>query len=320
MTLCVKQPFLWGGLACALLVAGVVHADPYIHASVGQGDTSQTQWGVGVGYDVAHSPWGVEVNARVLPFEAVGVQEVAHQWGALSATYRFENVGVDGLTLKGGLGVATIFTNKQGPYLNNNDFSFDITPNVEVSYRLSQHWDVFADYRYFMNTVAQGNGENASLSSLSLGARLYWTRSAPALSVMNDADVTPAMAQLRDATLAQATQMSDVLDGAGVSASSSQFLVNDEALSVHWTTLRVSVDDNDAFELPLEEAVATLSQRLPRGQHALTLTLLGEDRESGAPRTLQATRSVHLYSSQGLNFLLSVQDHLLGEELDVQVF
>ncbi|MGF1803966.1 porin family protein [Aliivibrio sifiae] len=306
---------------CAALGIGVVlsaSAEPYIHGVVGIGEESTMQWGGGTGVDFDESPWGVEANIYTSGHIIKENNSLRQQWVSLSGTYRINDLFLKNLTIKGGLGFASIYRNENGKDFSNNDFSLAVTPNIEFAYRLSSHWDVFAGYRYFFAESLSGG--DYSSNAFSLGARLYWSRSEPALSVLNYDDMSPAMTELRNTTLAQSEQTEVALDGYGITSKFNQFFVENKGATIAWDALTLIIDGKETAEIPLNAQIGRLEQRFPRGLHTVTFILKGKDSVTDELQTLEASRSIRLYHTQGMNFLLSVERHFMGDSLDVQAF
>lgn len=305
-------------VACGGVVFSAVAAQPYVHGTYGFGEESTSQWGGGVGVNFDDSPWGVELNGHLTSAADIDQYSVEQSWVALSATYRVPHFLLDKMTLKGGVGVASVYQTVEEANYRNNDFVWDVTPNVELSYQVNRYWDVFGGYRFFVGDSFDSFSPNAWV----LGARLHWSRPAPAVTLLNDEDVTPALADLRADTFAQSAQLEQALDGYGLSQDTSQFVIQSDAASeVDWQSLTLMLDEGDTtYEVPLSAQVGHLEARLPKGEHTLRFTLVGTNRKTGERHQVEGTHSVVLYHSQGLNFLLSIKPHLLGEALHVQAF
>lgn len=314
-----KAYLVWISLVYAMSAHGVAHSSPYVDVNVGfSNETDGAQWGGGFGYDIDDSPWGGEVNFQDVR-SSNHIKTFVDDWVSASLTYRHENWLTPGLTIKSGVGLATVFSYTKGPYMANKDYSFNITPNLEISYRVSKYWDVFADYRYFVDDVKHGD-DYVSLNNFGLGARLFFARSEPSVNFIDDDALTPAMTILRDNSLSQASQIGSVLDDAGITSATTQFLIDNKISNVQWSELYLSIDDGETINIPVVEHFGVLEQRLPRGKHTLRFKLLGQNLNNGEPRSITSSRSIELYSSQGLHFVLSTNEHLLGEVLDVEVF
>jgi len=283
----------------------MIDSEIYVHGLFGVGDASQ--WGLGVGMNFASSPWGLESNMAQSDEGDLG-------WIALSGAYRWEHFLMEDLTLKGGLGVASVHQ-EHSCQIQENERNWALTSDVELSYRLGQYWDVFGGYRFFVGDGAKGE---RSPNAFTLGARAYWSRQAQVLTMLNDEYVPPAMQALRANTFALSNQISQTvsMDHSELN----QFFIQPDGTDVHWQSLVFTLEDGRQFRLPLSGRAGRLTASLPNGKQKLRFALVGQESGSGAIRQVEATQLVVLERDEGLNVLLSVRPHILGETLHVQVY
>ncbi|ALR95756.1 outer membrane beta-barrel protein [Vibrio alginolyticus] len=291
----------------------MMDSDIYAHGLFGVGsDTSQ--WGLGLGLNFASSPWGLEFNAARSGSESIKGDEGNFGWMALSGTYRWEHFLMDDLTLRGGLGIATVHQ-ERCCQVRDDERNWALTPDVEVSYRLGQFWDVFGGYRLFVGEGAKGA---LSPNALTLGLRAYWSRQAPVTTLLNDEYVPPAMQALRTNTFVLSEQISQTMSNE--QSELNRFFIQPDATQVNWQSLVLTLDDGQVFRIPLTGRAGRLVAPLPDGKQTLHFTLVGQELESGAIRQIEATQLVMMEQGGGLNVLLSVKPHILGETLHVQAY
>ncbi|EHK2924757.1 hypothetical protein J7Y46_004646 [Vibrio parahaemolyticus] len=308
-----------------VLFSGGVSAtvEPEMQLDVGSSGQSSTQWHIsgGVRFDDA---WGMSVDLGLGGDVSSFQRDVDQQWLALSGSYRINDFLLDDLTLDGILGLGRVFRHSTSSTMDEHDSTLMLIPRVELSYPVSKHWDALVGYRFFSDLSSSSHDVfsdiDDSLNVTYLGLRFSWGGHADSsLTVLNDEDVTPTLALLRDTSIAQAQQTQRVLDGYGLTPENSQFFVqSDDAFE--WTHLRVIIDDQLSWDIEFEENTGRIEQRLSRGEHQLNFYLEGKEVNSGERRVLSTSHSVTLYGSQGLNFLLSVDSQLWSEVLNVQVF
>ncbi|MFA0000194.1 hypothetical protein [Vibrio sp. 10N.261.46.A3] len=305
-------------VVCSGVIFPAIAAQSYVHGAYGFGEESTSQWGVGGGVNFDDSPWGGEFNVHSSSSTDIGRYTVSQSWVALSATYRIRHFFLDKMTLKGGVGVSSIYQGAADSSYQNNNFLWNVTSNVDLSYQVNRYLDIFGGYRFFVGDSFESLSPNAWM----FGARLYWSRPEPAVTLLNDENITPALADLRADTFSQSAQLEQKLDEYGLSQSFSQFVIQSDATSeVDWQRLTLIVDEKDVtLDVQLTEQVGQLRDRLPKGEHTLHFTLVGVSRKTGDMRQVESSYSIVLYHSQGLNFLLSIKPHLLGEALHVQAF
>ncbi|HGZ7315118.1 TPA: hypothetical protein ACOL2D_004551 [Vibrio parahaemolyticus] len=284
----------------------------YAHGLFGAGDASQ--WGLGFGMNFASSPWGVEFNMARSGTESLQGDDGDFGWMALSGTYRWEHFLIKDLTLRGGLGVASVHQ-ERCCQTQEDERNWAFTPDVELSYRLGQYWDVFGGYRFFVGEGAKGA---LSPNALMLGVRAYWSRQAPVTTMFNDEYVPPAMQTLRDNTFALSNQISQTVRADQTEFN--QFFIQPDATNVHWQSLVLMLVDGREFRVPLSGRAGRLTASLPDGKQTLRFILVGQEQDTGAIRQVETTQLVVLEQKEGLNALLSVKPHILGETLHVQAY
>ncbi|TNZ87997.1 hypothetical protein CGK40_22920 [Vibrio parahaemolyticus] len=282
----------------------------YAHGLLGAGDA--TQWGLGLGMNFASSPWGLEFNMARSGTESLQNDDAHLGWMALSGTYRWALM--DDLALKGGLGIASVHQ-ERCCQAQTDERNWAFTPDVELSYRLSQYWDVFGGYRFFVGDGAKGA---LSPNALTLGVRAYWSRQTPVTTLLNDEYLPPAMQSLRANTFALSNQISQVVSDEH--AELNQFFVQPDATGVQWQSLVLTLESGREFRIPLSGQAGQLTMSLPEGKQKLRFVLVGQDEESGAIRQVETTQLVVLKQNEGLDVLLSVRPHILGETLHVQAY
>lgn len=270
------------------------------------------QWGAGFGVNFPSSPWGAEFNLARSDTEKRQNDDAQFSWMALSGTYRWPHFLMDDLTLKSGLGVASVHQ-ERCCQVREDERSWALTPDVEISYRLGQYWDVFGGYRFFV-------GDKGALSpnAFTLGVRAYWSRQAPVTTLINDDYLPPVMQTLRANTFALSEQISQA-----VSADQSefnQFFVQPDATDVQWQSLVLTLEDGREFRVPLSGRAGRLKAPLPDGKQVLRFALIGQEKEGGAIRRVESTQLVVTEEGKGFNVLLSVRSHALGERLYVQAY
>lgn len=291
----------------------MMDSEIYAHGLFGVGK-DVPQWGLGLGVNFASSPWGLEFNMARSGTESLQGDDGSLGWMALSGTYRWEHFLMDDLTLKGGLGVANIHQ-ERCCQIQEDERNWALTPDVELSYRLGQFWDVFGGYRFFV-----GDGAKGALSPnvLTVGVRAYWSRQTPTTTLLNDEYVPPVMQALRANTFVLSEQISQALSGEY--SELNQFFIQPDATDVNWQSLVLTLDDGREFRVPLTERAGRLMTSLPDGKQVLRFTLIGQEQSSGAIRQIEATQLVMMKQGEGLNVLLSVRSHILGEALHVQAY
>ncbi|EJG1885661.1 hypothetical protein BS049_RS23310 [Vibrio parahaemolyticus] len=312
-------------LVGALLTSGEAMAsfDPEMQVDLGSGGQSSTQWhlGGGVRFD---SSWGVGIDLGLSSEVSSFQHDVDQQWLAFSASYQVHDFLFDDVTFEGALGLGRAFRHGSSDAGSERDSTLMLIPKVELSYPMSRHWDAVVGCRHFSDLSSSSHDAfselDGALNAAYLGVRFSWGgRPASALTVLDDEEVTPALARLRETSIAQAQQSQRVLDGYGLTPDVSQFFVRGGD-AIEWTHLRLIVDDQVAWDVELEDNTGSVSQRLERGQHQLDFYLEGAQADTGERRVLSASHSMTLYGSQGLNFLLSVDPQVWTEVLNVQVF
>ncbi len=301
---------------CSSVTFSALAAQPYVHGAFGFGDENSSQIGGGFGVDFDDSPWGIEFNGYLSNDVDVNEYSAEQSWVAVSGLYRISDFLYDNVTLTGGLGVASVYQTVRGEQYSNNDYVINITPNFELSYEVNQYLDLFGGYRFFIGD----SFDSFSTDVLTLGARLYWSRPEPEITLVSDKNVSPTMEILRSQTFEQASQLGNIIDGYGLTQNVNQFFVQNNAPGIEWQTLTITIDDDKTFDIPVNNYVGQLEQRLPKGKHQLNFTLSGKSLETGELHQTDTSYSILLYNEQGLNFVLSVEQYLLGEKLNVQAF
>ncbi|EIA1343592.1 TonB-dependent receptor [Vibrio parahaemolyticus] len=284
----------------------------YAHGLFGVG-ADAFQWGLGAGVNFASSPWGLELNMARSGSESLQGDDGRLGWMALSGTYRWEHFLVDDLTLRGGLGVASVHQ-ERCCQVQEDTRNWALTPDVELSYRLGQYWDVFGGYRFF---VGDGAKDGLSPNTLTLGLRAYWSRQSPVMTLLNDEHVPPAMQALRANTFALSSQVSQTV--IGEHSTLNQFFIQPDATGVNWQSLVLTLEDGQEFRVPLTHRAGRLMTSLPDGKQKLRFTLVGQE-QGGAIRQVDATQLVVTEQGNGVNVLLSVRSHIFGESLHVQAY
>ncbi len=292
--------------------AFMMDSEIYAHGLFGVGDASQ--WGLGFGMNFASSPWGLEFNMARSGTESLQGDEGDLGWMALSGTYRWEHFLMDDLTLRGGLGVASVHQ-ERCCQIQEDERNWAFTPDVELSYRLGQYWDVFGGYRFFIGEGAKGA---LSPNALTLGVRAYWSRQTPVTTMLNDEYVPPAMQALRTNTFALSRQISQTVRAD--QSEFNQFFVQPDATDVQWQSLVLTLEDGREFRVPLSGRSGRLTASLPDGKQKIRFVLVGQDEKNGAIRQVEATQLVASEQDEGLKVLLSVRPHILGETLHVQAY
>lgn len=289
----------------------ITNSQIYTHGLFGFGK-NVSQWGIGLGMNFATSSKGVEFNmART----AYGYPENEHkrEWFSLSGTYRWENFVLDDLTLKGGVGVAYV-NQPTCCHANIDAHAWALTPDLELVYRISQYFDIFGGFRFF---AGKGVKEELSPDALILGARAYWSRQTPVVTMLNDEYVPPTIQTLRTNTFALSREISQAMDE-GLELS--QFFIQPDGLDIDWQSLVLTLSNGQVFHVPLNARVGQLTELLPAGKQKLHFTLIGQERGSGAFRRIETNQLVMVNQQGGLNALLSVKSHILGETLHVQAY
>ncbi|MFV0486454.1 MAG: hypothetical protein ACK5NL_04640 [Vibrio fluvialis] len=302
-----------------VLMSFHVSAEMGTNTYVGYSGTSAWNAGVGLNFD---SPWGIDVDLGSLSDLSVGDGNVIEQkWYSVSPTYTVDDLFWEGLSLKGSLGIGNILRSSSQPKPYDHDIALVLIPSVELDYRLTTHWQMMAGYRYFSEVTSSAWEDVEPMGTAYVGFRYSWGRNDPILTVLDDESVTPSLAKIRDTSIAQLEQTQNVLDGYGMSPSACRFYVHSDE-GVQWNRLRLIMDDETAWDIPLEKGslIGQLAQRLPKGKHTLDFYLEGNDSETGEKRLLSTSSTVELYNSQGLNFVLSVSSNFISEVLNVQAF
>ncbi|MBT0153346.1 hypothetical protein HAS30_24045 [Vibrio campbellii] len=289
----------------------VMDSEFYAQGLFGVGADTE-QWGAGFGVNFPSSPWGAAFNFARSDTEKRQNDEAHLSWMALSGTYRWTHFLMDDLTLKSGLGVASVHQ-ERCCQVREDERSWALTPDVEISYRLGQYWDVFGGYRFFV-------GDKGALSpnAFTLGVRAYWSRQAPVTTLLNDGYVPPAMQTLRDNTFALSEQISQAVNTEY--SEQNQFFIQLDATAVHWQSLVLTLEDGREFHIPLSGRAGRLKTPLPDGKQVLRFALIGQEKEGGAIRRVESTQLVVTEEGKGFNVLLSVRSHALGERLHVQAY
>ena len=289
----------------------VMDSEFYAQGLFGVGADTEL-WGAGVGVNFPSSPWGAEFNFARSDTEKRQNDEAHLSWMALSGTYRWTHFLMDDLTLKSGLGVASVHQ-ERCCQVREDERGWALTPDVEISYRLGQYWDVFGGYRFFV-------GDKGALSpnAFTLGVRAYWSRQAPVTTLLNDGYVPPAMQTLRDNTFALSEQISQAVNTEY--SEQNQFFIQPDATAVHWHSLVLTLEDGREFHIPLSGRAGRLKTPLPDGKQVLRFALIGQEKEGGAIRRVESTQLVVTEEGKGFNVLLSVRSHAFGESLHVQAY
>lgn len=285
----------------------------YAHGLYGIGKDAP-QWGLGFGMNFASSPWGLEFNMARSGTESFQGDDGSLSWLGVSGIYRWQHFIIDDLTLRGGLGVANVHQ-ERCCQIQEDERNWAFTPDVELSYRLSQFWDLFGGYRFFIGDGAKGT---LSPNVLTLGVRAYWTRQTPITTMLNDEYVPPAMQALRANTFALSNQISQAVSGKH--SEFNQFFIQPDGTDVHWQSLVLTLEDGREFRVPLSGRAGRLTASLPKGKQVLHFTLLGQEQNSGAIRKVETSQLVVTEQGEGLNMLLSVRPNILGETLHVQAY
>ncbi|AUI88665.1 hypothetical protein BS333_20485 [Vibrio azureus] len=146
-------------------------AAPYLQGLYGYGKHSTLNWGIGGGYDFEIYPWGAEFNIQQSSKIKTGTQKIEQQWSSFSATYRKENFIFEPLTFKTSLGLATLNQTTQRGEFSNNNFSWNLTSDIEIGYQFNPSFEIFAEYRFFIGETTK----NVSApETFMFGGRLYW--------------------------------------------------------------------------------------------------------------------------------------------------
>lgn len=284
----------------------------YAHTSFGQSEDT-SQWGAGLGMSFGMSPWGVELN--MVRSETVQRHNNKNDlnWMALSGTYRWESLFFDDLTLKSGLGVASVHQ-KTCCQSRIDERNWALTPDIELSYRLNEYWDAFGGYRFF---VGEGSKGVLSPDALMLGVRAYWARPVPVTTLLNDNDVPPAIEKLRSNTFMLSQQIAQSIEKADFEPY--QFFIQPDNTGVKWQSLVLTLNDKQVYRVPLVGRVGRLMELLPEGKQTLHFTLVGQE-ESGAIRQVETSQLVMVERNEKLNVSLSVKANIFGETLYVQTY
>ncbi len=139
-------------------------------------------------------------------------------------------------------------------------------------------------------------------------------------TILNDTQVSPSIARLRDASILNTIETQSLAAEFGVVSPDSEFMIQDKSeQNVEWETLTISFGHGQSKIVAISGNHAELKGTFPSGETNLTFVLSGRDKDSKEVHKVKSSCLLELSNDEGLKFLLVVRKELFEELLNVQI-